>query len=352
MPKGIFSLNPKKVERALFYLLIIFLPSQLAYHFWPDWAFIFGIRVDYLAPAIYLTDILIVLLLVISRTKIKFSYFLAFSFLAFLNIYFSISPWVSFFKWLKILELIFLALYVSRNKDLFRRKIFIRVLGFSLMLISVVGITQFLLGKTLGGPLYFLGERSFNIETPGIALQNIFGRDFLRAYSTFSHPNSLAGYLFVSIVIFPPLLKKNKLVLLLSLTAFLLTFSLSAFLGASLGLPMFFMKFNFNAPEFSERISLINTAKEIILRSPLLGNGLGTFVFSNSLMQPVHNIFLLIFSETGIFGFGALVFLFYKLLRKNWYVFVFILITGFFDHYWLTLQQNVLLLALVYGYLF
>src|SRR3990167_5526392 len=220
VPKGIFSLNPKKVERALFYLLIIFLPSQLAYHFWPDWAFIFGIRVDYLAPAIYLTDILIVLLLVISRTKIKFSYFLAFSFLAFLNIYFSISPWASFFKWLKILGLIFLALYVSRNKDLFRRKIFIRVLGFSLMLISVVGITQFLLGKTLGGPLYFLGERSFNIETPGIALQNIFGRDFLRAYSIFSHPNSLAGYLFVSIVIFPPLLKKNKLVLLLSLTAF------------------------------------------------------------------------------------------------------------------------------------
>src|SRR3990167_5592136 len=113
MPKGIFSLNPKRIERFLFYSLIILLPTQLAYHFWPDWSFIFGIRVDYLAPAIYLTDVLVVLLLVISRTKIKFSYFLAFSFLAFLNIYFSISPWASFFKWLKILGLIFLALYVS-----------------------------------------------------------------------------------------------------------------------------------------------------------------------------------------------------------------------------------------------
>ena len=342
----------KRIERFLFYSLIILLPTQLAYHFWPDWSFIFGIRVDYLAPAIYLTDVLVVLLLVISRTKIKFSYFLAFSFLAFLNIYFSISPWVSFFKWLKILELVFFACYIHNSKDLFRRKIFIKVLGFSLTSISVIGIAQFLLGGTLGGPLYFLGERSFNIETPGIALQNIFGREFLRAYSIFSHPNSLAGYLFVSIMVFFPMLKQNKLLLPVFLIAFLLTFSLSAFLGATFGLPLFFMKFNLSVPEFSERISLINTAKEIILRNPLLGNGLGTFVFSNSLMQPVHNIFLLVFSETGIFGFLILCWLLLRGLKKIIYVFIFVLITGFFDHYWLTLQQNMLLLALVYGYLF
>ena len=114
----------------------------------------------------------------------------------------------------------------------------------------------------------------------------------------------------------------------------------------------FFMKFNLSVPEFSERISLINTAKEIILRNPLLGNGLGTFVFSNSLMQPVHNIFLLVFSETGIFGFLILCWLLLRGLKKILYVFIFVLITGFFDHYWLTLQQNMLLLALVYGYLF
>lgn len=220
----------------------------------------------------------------------------------------------------------------------------------SLILVSIVGIGQFLLGRTLG--FTFLGERTFSISTPGIALQNFFDKEHLRAYSFFSHPNSLAGYLFVLVIIFFRKLKPLWLTVLISFTAFLLTFSLSAFSGALFGLPILFTGFDLNAPEISERVQLINISKEVVAKNFLIGQGLGTFPLINSLMQPVHNIFLLALSETGVVGFGALCFLFFKLLKRNWYIFIFVLITGLLDHYWLTLQQNMILFSLVYGYLF
>ena len=51
--------NFNNLHRWLFYLLLLLIPTQLGYHFWPDFAFVNGIRVDYLAPTIYLTDLLI-----------------------------------------------------------------------------------------------------------------------------------------------------------------------------------------------------------------------------------------------------------------------------------------------------
>jgi O-antigen ligase len=78
------------------------------------------------------------------------------------------------------------------------------------------------------------------------------------------------------------------------------------------------------------------------------------------LLQPVHNIFLLVFAEAGIFGLLLLSYLMYKCFRtslteKNYpltFVFVFIVFTGLFDHYWLTLQQNVFLLSIFIGLCF
>jgi len=40
------------------------MPTQLALHFWPSWAHVFGIRVDYLAPTLYLTDLLLIVLII------------------------------------------------------------------------------------------------------------------------------------------------------------------------------------------------------------------------------------------------------------------------------------------------
>ena len=96
------------------------------------------------------------------------------------------------------------------------------------------------------------------------------------------------------------------------------------------------------------------------LQSPFLGTGLGNYLivqeqfpqlFADFLNQPVHNIFLLFLSETGAITILLLFFLFFKKLisavKKYPYILIIILITGLFDHYWLTLQQNFLLMGVI-----
>ena len=58
---------------------------------------------------------------------------------------------------------------------------------------AILAISQFIKGGTLG--LWILGERTFTISTPGIAKFDFYGREFLRPYATFPHPNVLAGFI-------------------------------------------------------------------------------------------------------------------------------------------------------------
>src|SRR5580692_2023869 len=60
---GFLLLNPaSNIESLLLSLFFLFLPTQLGKHFWPDFSIVSGIRIDYLSPIIYVTDILVVLL--------------------------------------------------------------------------------------------------------------------------------------------------------------------------------------------------------------------------------------------------------------------------------------------------
>lgn len=394
-----------KIEKALVLVLVFLFPTQLALHFWPDWAFIFGIRSDYLAPAVYLTDILVVSLLLLGFKSI-IKYLSAFKYkkylvyllaLSLFNIYFSISPVVSVFKWLKVLEFVLLAVYFATRLKTSDWKSVYQSSFLSLMLFSLIGIDQFLIGKTIGGVLYWLGERSFTISTPGIALHTLLGRDILRSYSTFSHPNALAGYLGLSLILllttefFKKDIKRIAGVLLIGL-CLLLTFSLSAFLATgvvllliilhakksllqklapsifalivlgSLLLPIIskslLLEKTFDS-NVSERLNLAVVSGKLINQNFWMGTGLNTFTIamtqvkptetSSWLLQPVHNIFLLVFSEVGIFGLLLFVFYFYKSLKAAPLIVVFIILTGFVDHYWLDSQQNLLLLALISG---
>jgi O-antigen ligase len=117
----------------------------------------------------------------------------------------------------------------------------------------------------------------------------------------------------------------------------------------------------------SQRLDLSYIAGVMVSQKFILGEGLGTFIikipsfkgiFSYSwLLQPVHNIFLLIFSETGIVGLLSFCFLICKVLIsrfKNKKIFlilpvIFILFTGLFDHYTITLQQNTLIFSIFVG---
>ena len=53
-----------KIEKILFSLLVVLLPAQIGKHFWPKEAFVRGIRIDYLSPTLFLTDLVIIALII------------------------------------------------------------------------------------------------------------------------------------------------------------------------------------------------------------------------------------------------------------------------------------------------
>jgi O-antigen ligase len=406
----------QKTEKYLNFLLVFLIPTQLAIHFWPNFAFVFGIRVDYLAPSIYLSDVLLVFLFInwfvhsgrwvlwrfVKNNKLVLICTL---FILLINIIFSSNIYLSLIKWAKLFEIALFAIYVGARKDVFGNEKFFLTLFISLIFFSIIGILQVINGGTLGGPLYILGERSFNLSTPGIALAQIKGFPILRAYSTFPHPNSLAGYFVVaSLILFESVLIKRrffKLGISIIVFTFTLAFSLSAFIGLLVSCLIVFLykkdflkekilkyftafifgfsllftilsKFFINTGiEFSQsvyqRFQLAYVSGLSISHNFLVGSGLNTFIPNEVslstvatgvwFLQPVHNIYLLVFSELGIFGFIFFFFLinriFMKFINKRHLSLlaglIVVMVTGLFDHYWFTIQQNMLLIGLLIG---
>lgn len=403
-----------KLHQILFLLLIFFLPIQLGKHFWPDSSLVLGIRTDYLAPTIYFTDLLAASALFLwawtERKKgifqignwlkrywwigVFFFYLLITSFLA-------QNSGAAVYKFIKILELFLLGLYVAKNAQPLKNltaKLLMAVVFYE----SLIALLQVFRQSSLNGFFWWLGERTFTAGTPGIALADLNGQLFLRAYGTFSHPNSLAGFLLVTLILIWGLGKEASFwpkffVSLLGLLAIIFSFSqvvwlvgvlilsitVSRLLSARLKnstpyyllpityLIVFFLIFflfpkDLNSQTIQERMQLIKSSVFMFQTSPLSGVGLNNFIVhlpnywlatQSRLLQPVHNLFFLTAAETGLVG--LFVFLWFLLLAAkrtlviNQYYLLLsllvILLTGLFDHYWLTLQQNILLGAIVFG---
>ena len=113
-----------------------------------------------------------------------------------------------------------------------------------------------------------------------------------------------------------------------------------------------------------KRIELIRTSLSIIIKHPFTGVGVLNYLLSQAeysskflyfINQPVHNIFLLFFSEWGLLFGGYLIYLSLKwtgqIIKTRPHIFLAIIITGMFDHYWLTLNQNFILLALILSFI-
>ncbi len=324
-----------------------------------------------------------------------------------------------FYGMIKYLEFAFLVFFVANNFKHFNKNVLFFVFLISVVFESLLTFLQYLNQGSIGGFFYFLGERAFNSQTPGIANASINGQLFLRPYATFSHPNVLAGFLVIA-MLYLFLFSKNKIKIFLSVGIFLgtaalfLTLSRTAiFLWISyliilfgisyvkkyknrfsnpklfIGIAIFLvlsisLYFIFQNSFFLQRFSLTKISDEslvqrqelvtqsflMIQKNPVFGVGINNFFnnlnFSNmqleaSLIQPVHNIFLLVISETGLTGFAFFVYVFYKTINKvifkspkkeRKYLLLFIaavIFLGFFDHYFLTIQQGQVLLSIIFG---
>jgi O-antigen ligase len=118
------------------------------------------------------------------------------------------------------------------------------------------------------------------------------------------------------------------------------------------------------------RVTLLRQSAELFRQSPIIGVGIHNFLpslaeISPTLpyrsLQPVHNIVVLYVVETGLLGLGVLLLLLRRL--KIWLYFgkhypgntalLYIIGgIGMVDHYFLTLHQGQLLLALMVGFIF
>ena len=387
----------QQLHKFLFYVLILLIPVQLGKHFWPDFAFINGIRIDYLAPTVYLTDILIGLILLswlTSRLSITKDQVISGIMLFFVvglfveaNIYFSLSPYVAIFRWIKYLEMGLLVVYISKARISIRS--ITKLLILAGLFTAFLALIQLINNGSIGGLFYFLGERSFNLNTPGIARQMLFDRELMRPYATFAHPNVLAGYFVItlSFILSSQWIRKNLKLFLAGLWLMIIYISGSTMaLIVSIGILFQYIKIRslykylaFGAIVFimgilsityglesvSRRVELNNIAYELYRSSPIIGIGMNNFIVQMSnypninepgfFFQPAHNIYLLLLAEGGIIGLTLLTWLIWKIymigLKRKSYIIplVAILVLGLFDHYPLTLQQGQLLLALVIG---
>ena len=370
------------MRKIVLWILVLLIPTQLGMHFWPEFSNVLGFKIDSLSPTIYLTDLILILFTFLSWKKQTLNpLFLS---LVFINTLFSTQPLLSIFFWSKIS--LYLLLLTSLLKTPKLKSIVYPPLLVSTVIVILIQLTQLFLQRSIGGPLYLLGERTFNFYTSNIAKLNIGSLGvILRPYSIFSHPNSLAGYLLLSLVIFRsyPQTKYLKLVKSFVSLAIILTFSKIAILTLILleiknikilkkiiwtslligFLPLFVVFTNINYvsnDSFLTRAFMGYPTLEIIKSNLVTGTGLRAFIpslskqippsyLSLSSLQPVHSLPLLILAELGILGTTLLIMIVKKVKTKNLLLIqtlLVVVLTGSVDHYWWTLPQNQLILII------
>lgn len=331
-----------------------------------------------------------------------------------INFFLSKSPGAHIFGLLKLGEFGLFGWLVVKSftKDYIRP--FVLSLAASSIISSILAIWQFVIQSSVGGFWYYFGERTFNISAIGISTVNL-GQLILRPYAAFPHPNVLAFFLLAAIIFaFMRIPYENKLIktfliisVLISSLALILTFSRTAIL---ISVCFFFYAIYTKAKRKSWVLGLLGLlglsgilifsgtiTSELLLRgidfrtelflqsiliffnNPYFGIGLNNFFvhqvdlikdISPILFQPPHNIFVIALLSLGILGWWVFpaIFLFAirSLLKESrimnhesrdfsksvLFVLISVIAVGMFDHFFLTLEQGQIILALILGFSF
>lgn len=394
--------------RIVFFALLATFPIQLGKHFWPYFSFVQGIRVDYLSPTLYLSDILLFLLLIVSPITLKkdflkwISHSLPFWTLSTILVGALLAQEKAgaLYGILKFVEFSYLGYFIYksvRRNDLDDISFVFVLWG---IVETIIAMFQIFAQRSLGGPFYYLGERTFDASTPGIAAFHFNYTLIMRPYGTFPHPNVLAFYLLCSLV-FLLVIKGNipfKTILqyivgLILLLGIFLTFSrivlilglFAAFafilkrtskhtsypiiVGTILAAGVLFIlrgKSEF-ITDFFLRLQLIKIGVLVFVKNILFGVGLNNFfiheIFFQKnvtpiLLQPIHNIYFMWIVQTGLAGLIIGTFFIKTVINTlsprpfACFLLLSAAICGIFDHYFITLQQGILLFVFLIGIYF
>ncbi len=368
-------------------------------------------------------------LLKIENWKLKIKpadwFLLAFVAIAGISIKNALDVHTAVFQWVKLIEGAALYFYVKDYaiKKFELPKVFVvLVMGGACQ--GIIATLQFIKQESLG--LKYLGESVLVPAMSGIAAFYVDGIKIIRAYGTTPHSNVLALFLFVALGTFYSIAIYQKrqwwwhIFHAIILWAFLLTFSrvliglwLLTFLIRSF-LIRFYKPFHqefwgnsvmrrrslnilwitlavgalflicyfpyvvnrsvISNKDEAVQLRVLYNHESLVSHHAVFGLGIGNFVpwlmtqnlhLDRILYQPVHNIYLLIYAETGPMGLiaflvfvGSVIWGFYRRTHfKKLYHFSFaligavILISGLFDHFLWTIQSGRLIFWLVLGFL-
>lgn len=394
-----FEVWVPKVRMSVLFLFVLFLPTQLSTFFFAPFSYISGVKVDYLAPAIYLTDMLGVIAIIlyapfiareVRKSAVLFIFFTGF-FLA--HAYTSTYPLLALYRLAKLEEIYFIFLIFSH---ITKPSVFFLPLVVGGIFELSLAIAQLYEKAALQGIFYFFGERAFSAATPAIAKIALAGVEFVRPYGTFSHPNSMGGFY---LLLYSYLLTtSSRISLLIKYVGLFITscLILISFSKIAIGIYAIITLWYFISKEptrlcrictiskiavltvvssiflmgrgdpfsFVKRVKLAKNALSVIQKTGGWGTGLGQYLIYSSVFssrylfffkEPVHNIFLLFLGEAGIIGTIITGYIIYRFAKKNIRSALFftpgfaLITTGMLDHYWLTSQQNILLIAVIAG---
>ncbi|MEA3449609.1 MAG: O-antigen ligase family protein [Patescibacteria group bacterium] len=341
-----------------------------------------------------------------------------FEFICFISIFFALDRTLAVFVYVRLL-FVFGFFFVIIKSKYDKNKIFLSFIA-SAFFQSLFVVWQFVTQSGFANK--WLGLAKHDPAELGVSVVEAVGASghserWLRAYGSLDHPNMLGGFLALALILIMFYrIKQNKKVHLFFIFAYVVigfalvfSFSRSAWLGLLLGLliialisikrralqaqkiiaqsilmisVIFFALFLIYPNLFmtrvsadsrleniskEERISAIDTAQKISQEYSAIGTGIGNYTKAQAeikklqysyKLQPVHNVFLLIRSETGIFGILVfLVILLYYLQiiiksKENIYLiggFILILIIFMFDHWLWSLHFGLMLLAFISG---
>jgi O-antigen ligase len=413
------ALPVERVYAVLLSLILFLAPTNLFLKFALSSGYVNGLLSDYLLPKLYFSDIFILLLLCtwavsvwqkkeklnIRWSKISrktFWFFIAVGVLFFGRQFFASKPLAAIWYFAKLVEMSVFAIFLFRHRQFFNTKIVRATLLTTVLFQSIVGLLQFFTQKSVFPNYLFFGEINLSHRI-GLAKGIFDGVEKILPYGTTAHPNVLAGFLALSmLVIFAHWRRQKKMPLLVvgifglaSVTLFL-TQSVAAWAGLGIGLTiLFFGKKKFvlnriailtiffvfaivspifihcaalvfpNVPSLTRRDQLNQAALNMFVHQPFFGVGLNNFTaqverYNHSdevvrFIQPAHHMGLLWLAETGIVGVLFLIFFTFfvsiqkesiqKKLSRNFPYFICLFPMIFFDHYLLTLQSGLLILV-------
>lgn len=412
----------RNISKKLFYLLILLLPINLGKHFEYSFSYVWGLLVDYLVPTLFVQDILVLLILifwiaergfpkkdqilkVLKRGEIQVLIFFIFSlFLSTLSAQ-SFEPSLYFFGRTLLYVGLFLYVVFEGTEGAFSK--ILEMFSISIVFLGVLGVLQYIRQGAVFNDYLFFGEQPYSFSTWNIARETILGVSKVASYGTFRHPNTFGGFLAIVLVwIFSNVKEKKEysVPFVLGLVALVFTLSYTSWAALVIGLMLykFFLSegpktkswvasvvFIFTSlllflpalgeefpslnryPSFYRRSNLLSATYEMTDINPLFGVGANNFtVLVDNYMpkspdlrftQPVHNIFMLIFTESGIFTFISFISLLYlgikRSLKPKYFVvplisLLQILLLGSLDHYLYTANQTQLLFWIILGFAF